>query len=179
MSIKRLQIKDRHNWKCKPGNQLCVLDRGAARFEFPDSWVLEVKDGTVTLHDRPAGIEACDLCVSILNVPGLAVNELALDDLLVRSLDSNRQVTGQSEIYRRDSGGVEIAWLEQKYFEETQQRPAKFRVALARSPELHCLISLNYWAERAGSLERVWDEVLDTLVLAVYVQDPTVGPVVN
>jgi hypothetical protein len=62
---------------------------------------------------------------------------------------------------------MKIAWLEHKYFEQTQQRHAKFRVALARSPDLHGLMSLNYWANRAGALETVWDEVLNTLVLGV------------
>jgi hypothetical protein len=34
-------------------------------------------------------------------------------------------------------------------------------------------------ADRAGRLEPVWDEVLRTLVLGMYVKDPTAGPVVQ
>jgi hypothetical protein len=51
-------------------------------------------------------------------------------------------------------------------------------VALARGPVL-CLISMNYWSSRAAALEEVWDEVLRTLVMGVYVEDPTAGPVVQ
>ena len=140
---------------------------------------IEMKDGTVTVHDRHPGIEACDLCVSVFNVPGIAVADLPLDDLLMRSLDSDRKVYEQSEIRRRDTGDTQITWIEQKYVEESQKREAKFRVALVRSTELHCLLSMNYWANRAASLEPVWEEVLASLVFGVYVEDPTVGPVVN
>jgi hypothetical protein len=59
------------------------------------------------------------------------------------------------------------------------QRAAKSRVALLRAPELHCLISLNYWADRAETLEPVWDQVLDSLVFGACVAGPTVGPVVH
>ena len=39
--------------------------------------------------------------------------------------------------------------------------------------------TVNYWADRAADLERVWDEALRTLVMGLYVEDPTKGPVVQ
>jgi len=38
---------------------------------------------------------------------------------------------------------------------------------------------MNYWSSRASGLERVWDEVLRTLVLGLHVEDPTTGPVIQ
>lgn len=38
------------------------------------------------------------------------------------------------------------------------------------------LITMNYWANRAPALERVWNEVIRTLVLGVWVEDPKAGP---
>ena len=32
---KHLRLKDRHGWKSKPGYGICVLDRGAIRFDYP------------------------------------------------------------------------------------------------------------------------------------------------
>jgi len=75
-------------------------------------------------------------------------------------------------------GDLEIAWLEQRYNDAEYKRDARFRVALARGPVL-CLISMNYWSNRAPGLERVWDEVLRTLVMGVMVADPTSSPVVQ
>jgi hypothetical protein len=62
--------------------------------------------------------------------------------------------------------------------EKEYKRDARFRVALARG-ECLCLISMNYWANRAAGLERVWEDVLRTLVMGVLVTDPTAGPVVQ
>ena len=67
---------------------------------------------------------------------------------------------------------------EQKYVEAEYKRDARFRVAIARGPVL-CLISMNYWSNRAAGLERVWDHVLRTLVMDIHVEDPTAGPVVH
>src|ERR1700674_3910928 len=58
------------------------------------------------------------------------------------------------------------------------QRDARFRVALARGPVL-CLISMNYWSNRAAGLEGVWSEVLRTLVIGLRIEDPTAGPVIQ
>ena len=91
MDGKKLQLKAKHTWKCKPGHSICVLDRGVVRFEYPSSWIVEPKDGA--LH--------------------------------------------------------------------------------------HGLGALNYWTSRAPGLERVWDEVLNTLVFGVKIEDPTAGPSVQ
>jgi hypothetical protein len=53
---------------------------------------------------------------------------------------------------------MDIVWLEQRYMDPDYKCDARFRVALAR-PAI-CLISMNYWSNRAAGLERVWDDVL-------------------
>jgi len=101
-----------------------------------------------------------------------------MEEMLLQSIDKERKTYEQSEIRRIDRGDMEILWLEQRYIENTQNRDARFRVALARGAVV-VLISMNYWANRASGLERVWDEVLRTLQLGLYVKDPTAGPVVQ
>ena len=54
----------------------------------------------------------------------------------------------------------------------------RFRVALARGPAI-CLISMNYRSNRAAGLERVWDDVLRTLVFGEPIADSTAGPVIQ
>lgn len=178
MGIENLKLKNNHTWKSKPGFSICVLERGLVRFDYPNHWIVEPDESAVHLHDQPPCVESCDLGVSIFRVPAELVRELSLDETLQQTLASERKPYQQSEIYHIERGDLEIAWLEQKYKDAEYKRDARFRVALARGATL-CLISMNYWSNRAAALESVWDEVLRTLVMGMRIADPTAGPVVN
>lgn len=175
MAVQKLKLKSNHTWKSKPGYSICVIDRGLVRFDYPSSWIVEPEDGAVHLHDRPPSVESCDLGVSVFRVPPAAVRELSLDDALRDTLREERKECQQSEIRHIQRPDMEIAWLEQRYVDTEHKRDARFRVALLRGPVL-CLISMNYWSNRAAGLERVWDEVMRTLVMGIQVADPTAGP---
>ena len=174
MSVEKYRLKDNHTWKSKSGYSICVLDRGVVRFDYPNHWIVEPGEGAVYLHDREASVESCDLGASLFRLPAEAIAEIDLDGLLMDSL-GEREAYQQSEIRRITRGDLEIVWLEQRYIEKEYKRDARFRVALARGPAI-CLISMNYWANRAAGLERVWDEVMRSLVMGVMVKDPTAGP---
>lgn len=178
MGVEKLKLKDNHTWKSKPGYSICVIDRGLVRFDYPSDWIVEPDEGAVHLHDRPPSVESCDLGVSIFRIPAEHVRELSLDDTLRETLGSERTPYRQSEIHHIARGDLEIAWLEQGYIDAEYKRDARFRVALARGPVL-CLISMNYWSNRAAALESAWDEVLRTLVMGMHIDDPTAGPVVQ
>ncbi len=178
MSVEQFKLKANHTWKSKPGYSICVLDRGLARFDYPSGWIVKMQEGAVMLHDREPSIESCDPGVSIFRMPGEAIADLSLDELLRNSLDAERNPYQESEIHRLERGDLETVWLEQRYVDAGQNRDARFRVALARGAVV-CLISMNYWSDRADRLEPVWDEVLRTLVLGMHVKDPTAGPVVQ
>ena len=174
----KLKLKSNHTWKCKPGYSICVIDRGLVRFDYPSNWIVEPDEGAVHLHDRPPSVESCDLGVSIFRVPGVDIRELCLDDTLREALGNDRKPYQQSEIHHVARVDLELAWLEQRYVDAEYKRDARFRVALARGPVL-CLISMNYWSSRAAGLERVWDEVLRTLLFGEPIEDPTAGPIVQ
>ncbi len=178
MGVEKLKLKDNHTWKSKPGYSICVIDRGLVRFDYPSDWIVEPDEGAVHLHDRPPSVESCDLGVSIFRLPAAHIQELCLDDMLRETLGKDRKAYEQSEIHNMVRGDLEIAWLQQKYIDAEYKRDARFRVALARGPTL-CLISMNYWSNRAAGLERVWEEVLRTLVMGMQIADPTAGPVVQ
>ncbi len=178
MSVEKYKLKSKHTWKSKPGYNICVLERGLVRFDYPSNWIVETEDGAVLLHDRPPSIESCDLGVSLFRISAEEIAGVSMDELLVNSLGPERKAYQQSEIRHVQRGDVEIAWLEQRYVHIEQNRDARFRVALARGPVV-VLISMNYWSDRAAGLERVWEEVLRTLMLDIHVTDPTAGPVVQ
>jgi hypothetical protein len=178
VATEKLRLKDNHTWKSRPGYSICVIDRGVVRFDYPSHWIVEAEAGAVHLHDRQPSVESCDLGVSIFPISAAEIAELSLEDVLTNVLDKDRKVYQQSEIHNSTRGDLETVWLEQRYTDKEYKRDARFRVALVRGPVL-CLISMNYWANRAAGLERVWDEVLRTLVMGVMVKDPTAGPVVQ
>ena len=178
MEVKKLKLKANHTWKSKPGHSICVIDRGLVRFEYPSTWTVEPKDGAVHLHDRPPSVESCDLGVSIFPVPAEYIKDLPLDDTLRSVVEGDREPYQQSEIHHIASADFEIAWLEQRYIDAEYKRDARFRVAFVRGPAL-CLITMNYWSNRASGLERVWEDVLRTLSFGEQIADPTAGPVVQ
>jgi hypothetical protein len=175
VGAEKLRLKDNHTWKSKPGYSICVIDRGLLRFDYPSNWIVEPEEGAVHLHDRPPSVESCDLGVSIFNVSAEDIRDLSLDDTLRDTLRNDRKPYQQSEVHHISRADLEIAWLEQRYIDPEHKRDARFRVALVRGPVL-CLISMNYWANRAAGLHGVWDEVLRTLVIGLRVKDPTAGP---
>jgi hypothetical protein len=179
VSVTRLQLHQKHTWKSRPGYAICVLDRGAARFDFPAHWIVEHKDGSVMLHDRKPSVESCDVGVSLFPIPAAVVNGLSLDELLVNCARDAEQECEQSDIVHEDRNDLQIAWIERRHIDKDYQRAAKFRVAIVRGPRAHLLITMNYWADRAAGLEKVWKEVLRTLVLDVKVADPLRGPVMH
>jgi hypothetical protein len=178
VSEEKLRLKDNHTWKSRPGYSICVLDRGVVRFDYPSHWIVDADEGAVHLHDRKPSVESCDLGVSIFRLPPEVIADLSLDEMLESSLGQDRKPYEQTEVRRIERGDLEIIWLEQRYTDADYKRDARFRVALARGTAI-CLITLNYWSSRAATLERVWDEVLRTLVMGVPVEDPTAGPVVQ
>ena len=178
MERHRLRPKDRHTRKGKPGHSICDIDRGLARFRYPSDWVVKREPGAIHLHDQEPCVESCDLGVSVFRVPPDRVQEIDLDDALLGSLDSERKAYYQSEVQRIARTGLEIIWIEQQYRDAEYDRDARFRVALARGPAI-CLISLNYWTDRAADLEPVWDEVLRSLAMGQYAADAASGPVIQ
>lgn len=178
VSTSNLKLKPNHTWKSKPGYSICVIDRGLVRFDYPSNWIVKPEEGAVHLYDRPASVDSCYLGLSIFPVPHMYLGELSLDEFLLETARTNREHYQQSEIYHAVRSDLEIAWVEQRYVDADYDRDARFRVALARGPVL-CLISLNYWSDRAAILESVWDEVLRTLVFDLRVEDPTAGPAVQ
>lgn len=178
MAVQRFDLKNNHTWKSKPGYSICVIDGGAVRFDYPGDWIAEPAEGAVHLHDQPPSVESCDLGVSLLRFPMEQVREVDLSEMLRDSLDKESQPREESEIHQIARPGLEIVWIEQGYRDADHKRDARFRVALARGTTL-CLISMNYWADRAERLEPVWDEVLRTLVMGMEVADPCAGPTVH
>ena len=177
-----LQLRPNHTWKAKPGYAICVLDRGAVHFAYPNDWILkEDKQGYLSFFDIEPPKDNCNFSISVFHTPPADWSELPLRILVDHAspAEDDDPGTTRGEIVEQKQAGFEIAWFEKMRWEEDGGTPREVcsRVLLARGAAVHSLITFNVWKDRWDRFAHVWRDLVDSLVLEWYVQDPTRGPV--
>lgn len=177
-SKKTLGMDPDHGWRCKPGYTIFVADRGAVRFDFPESWVVVTDEEGVRLHDAQPPDDNCRLQLSVFRLAaGIDWGGLPLASMLDQSLDRDDPGTlSCSPIAHVLRPGLEIVWTEVRRTDPVEKREARSRHLFAGGGDVSTLITLDYWPEDASRFEPVWDEVLRSLRLGEYVADPRRGP---
>jgi hypothetical protein len=67
-------------------------------------------------------------------------------------------------------------WCEIKFIDtQTEPREAFSRTCVGLGSNIQCLITFDYWADQAEQLIPVWDEVMRSLTLGLYIRDPRTG----
>ena len=179
---KTLRLKEKHGWKSRPGYCVCVLDRGAIRFDFPCDWKLSTDDDAVRVRDKAQPDDNCVLAVSRMFLPSeAAIVPLAEMVRITVETDEERKFIHRKEaVDTTREDGVEIAWQEARYLDEKQNNREYFsRLCIGRGSGIYCLITFDFWVDQAGQFEHVWEEALRSLTFALSVKDPTVGPVIQ
>ena len=179
-------LPPRHRWKAKPGNVVFVADRGAVRFEIPRAWHVEPGDNSVKMYDRKPpddnmGLEMSVFCLAQVtggrrvDWRGLSIHELIKDSTADSLTKDDGKVSAPLTIR---INGLEIAWVEREFIDPGEKRPAYNRVATARSiaAEVQIVLTLAYWPEDAETAHDVWNDVLGTLKLGEYIENPLLGP---
>ena len=173
-------MQPKHTWKSKPGFCVCVLDRGAIRFDFPCAWKVSTDDDAVRIRDKADPDGNCVLAVSRMHLPQEA-NWVPLGEMVSGTVKSeDRQIFEMKpvvETVRED--GVEFAWQEVRCHDKEQNREYFSRLGVGRGSGIFCLITFDYWVDQAGQFEYAWEEALRSLTFALDVKDPTLGPVVQ
>lgn len=174
------QLPKSHGWKSKPGYQIFVADRGAVRFDFPVDWTVVPGTDSIKLYDRAPPDETCGLQMTVFYLPGeIDFSALPVADLLAAALqneEKEHEVLSRTEMFRLQRGNMDLAWMETRYMEAKEKREAIARRCLARALNIQPFISFDYWADDVKRLEPVWNEMLRTLRLGEFVQDPLRGP---
>jgi hypothetical protein len=172
---KKLKLKDGHGWSAKPGHKIFIADRGAVRFDIPDTWVPVPAEKSFQLYDRPQPHDECRLEVSVMYLPpGIDFSELPVARALAEVMAAEkRDVIGRSEIVHAPRPDFDLAWIETRYHEGTPPREARTRTCLARQGIIQPLITMDFWASDAEQFTSVWDEVIRSLQLGMHVDDPT------
>src|SRR5437660_1746380 len=77
-----LSLKDKHTWKAPPDHRIVLLDRGAVRFNIPESWVVEPDAEALKVYDKQPPADDCRLSVTYIRTPPADWSELPLAPLL-------------------------------------------------------------------------------------------------
>ena len=173
-------LPEKHGWKSKPGYQIFVADRGAVRFDFPADWAVIPTAESIKICDKAPPDDDCCLQLSVFYLPGgIDFSGLPVDELLAAALqneDKEQEVLARSEMHRIKRREMDIAWIETRYMEKKEKREAIARRCLARAHNIQPFVTFDYWVDDSKRVEPAWTEMLRTLRLGEYVQDPLRGP---
>ena len=180
---RRLRLKKNHGWKSEPGCQIFVADRGAVRFDIPQGWVVVPGEGAVKICDKEPPNDNCAIQLTIFYLPrGIDWTDLPLAKMLEDATSKDDPDSGtlaRSEVVTIERPDMEIAWRETRFVDKNEQREAISRSCVARGSDLQPLITFDFWVDDAPRLYAVWDELLRSLRLGDYVEDPTRGPIMH
>src|SRR5918998_3723255 len=172
----QLRLKRGHRWRPRPGHRIFVADRGAVRFDFPDTWVLKMGERTVCLHDREPPDDDCRLEVSYMRLPPIDWSGMPVEQLLETAVGGDtRGIEARGKTYSVRRHGLRLAWAELTFTDPAERRPARSRILVGLGNNVQCLITLDFWADDAARLAPAWDEVVRTLELGIHIEDPTTG----
>lgn len=172
-----LELSENHAWGSREGYKVFVAGRGAVRFDVPRDWAFEPKEKSFRFLDREPPDENCGLEVSYNLLPREAsFRDFPLAGILKKILqEDSREVIERSEVYKLKQQTARIVWGQLKVIDEEEKREAYSRICVGIGSGVQCLITFDYWADDAEQFEPVWDVVLDSLVLGLYIRDPRTG----
>ena len=178
---KTLPLPGGHQWKCSPGYNLFIADRGAVRFEFPDGWISlpNPKDGSIGLHDAEPPADNVALRVSILRLPpgipaSALAGELSVENMLRAAVGRGGGKTKTEwlgQMHTVAKLDAEVCWTESTFIDPDQNRPARSRTALARARGIQPVITLDFWETDVAIRDPLWHHVMATLRVAAPVTD--------
>jgi hypothetical protein len=175
-----LELKKGHGWKGKSGHKIFVGDRGAIRFDYSEDWVVIPDDDSIKFYDKqPPDDDSC-LAVSYMRLPPVDLSGLPVSEMLKVAMQGDtRPIYSTSEIHAVKREDLELAWCELSFIDPAQQRDCRSRICLGRGSGIQPLITMEFWEDDRARCAPVWDGVLDSLQLGVYIEDPTRGPIVQ
>ena len=174
-TTKTLKLKDGHGWTAKLGHQILVIDRGAVRFDVPQGWVPVPQEKSFQLYNARPPDDDCRLEASVLYLnPRIDWSDLHIETLLadvVKPAFHEAKTFGEvTHVTRPD---LELAWIEARYLDGPERRPARTRTCMARRGVIQALLTMDFWEDDAERFTPVWDEALRSLQLGQFVKDPT------
>lgn len=171
-----LELKPDHGWKSKPGYKIFVAGRGAVRFDVPQNWHFEPDEKSFRFHDALPPKDDARLEVSYNQLPESDWSLFPLQHTLKKVVENDtRNPIDRGEIITLKRQTARIVWTEIKFIDPTEDREAFSRICIGLGSNVQCLITFEYWADQAEKMTPVWDEVMRSLTLGLYIRDPRTG----
>ncbi|NET34903.1 MAG: hypothetical protein F6K19_23245 [Cyanothece sp. SIO1E1] len=171
-----LDLKDDHHWQAKDGYKVFVAGRGAVRFDVPQDWVFEPDEKSFRFLDNDPPDDNCRLEVSFNRLPPGSWRDIPLVGLLKKIVkQDSRDVIETGDVVKVNRQTARIVWAEIKFIDSVENREAYSRICIGLGSGIQCLITFDYWADEAEQLTPVWDEVMNSLTLGLYIRDPRTG----
>jgi hypothetical protein len=186
-----------HGWRSKPGYKIFVANRGDVRFDIPSKWVIAMpgRECDVELRDRKAPHDDCIIQLSVWHHPPEIEGPVYRSRRWPARVAAGRRPAGvrcsassrrrsRTTRTRTRSGGASRttrsgrvpSWSGASRRSWTGSSGARrARQCMARGPQSHAIITMSYWPERERRFRPVWDELVRTLTLGVYIRDPLLG----
>lgn len=86
-----------------------------------------------------------------------------------------RHWSEQGEIIQLKRQTTRIVWTQIKFIDLQENREAYSRIGIGLGSGVQCLITLDYWADQGDLFTPVWDTVMESLTLGLYIRDPRTG----
>jgi hypothetical protein len=171
-----LELKPDHGWKSNPGYKIFVAGRGAVRFDVPQNWHFEPDEKSFRFHDALPPNDDARLEVSYNHLPESDWSLFPLQHTLKKVVENDsRDVIDRGEIITLKRQTARIVWTELKFIDSNEDREAFSRICIGLGSNIQCLITFEYWADQAEKMTPVWDEVMRSLTLGLYIRDPRTG----
>jgi hypothetical protein len=172
-----IEIDKNHGWRSKSGYKIFVAGRGAVRFDVPQNWLFEPKDNSFAFRDAEPPDDDCCLEVSYNHLPEHDWTLFPLVHTVKKIAESDsRDVIERGEIIKLKRQTAQIVWTELKFMDHQDgDREAFSRICVGIGSRIQCLITFEFWADQAEQMTPVWDEVMNSLVLGLYISDPKTG----
>jgi hypothetical protein len=172
-----LKLSPDHHWESPPEYNIFVAGRGAVRFNVPHGWICEPQDKSFKFTDKKPPDDDCCLEVSYNHLPPNDWMLFPLKATLRKVMeDDSRNIIERGEVITVKRQTVKIVWCEIKFIDiQTEPREAFSRTCIALGSNIQCLITFDYWVDQAEQLIPIWDEVIRSLTLGLYIRDPRTG----
>jgi len=170
------KLKKKHKWTAKPGHRIFVAGRGAVRFDIPQKWILKPDDDSIKFYDLEPPDDNIRLECSFNQLPQADWDSFPLETLMPAvSEDDPRPILSRGELIKINRKDLRLVWVESSFQDPAEDRLAYTRAMIGLGGNVQCLITIDFWTEHRKLAESVWNNVIDSLKLGVYILDPTTG----
>lgn len=171
-----LELSENHGWRSKDGYSVFVAGRGAVRLDVPSGWQMDMDEQSVKFTDGEPPDNNCCLEVSYNPIPNANWRDFPLKGIVKKIMrEDKRDILEMGDVVKLPRQTAHIVWGELKFLDGQENRDAYSRICVGIGSGVQCLVTFDYWADDVEQMTPVWDVVLESLTLGMYISDPRTG----